>query len=160
MLFQRTNLVPFAIDLSAERLTVNGLGGDDTFNGAAGLAPLTLLSLNGGAGDDSLTGGDGPDLITGGDGNDKLDGDGGDDRLVGDRGSRHTRAAATATTRSSGTTATARTSRTATRGFDRVEINGSPAAGDAFTVRPNGAPSGDRPHEPRAVHRRLHRTRS
>src|SRR5207247_7331506 len=24
-------------------------------------------------------------------------------------------------------------------GFDRVEINGSPTAGDAFTVRPNGA---------------------
>ena len=42
VLFTRTNLVPFTVDFSAERLTVNGLGGDDTFNGAAGLAPLTL----------------------------------------------------------------------------------------------------------------------
>src|SRR3989440_3655087 len=86
VLFTRTNLVPFTVDFSAERLTVNGLGGDDTFNGAAGLAPLTLVTLNGGAGDDSLSGGDGPDLISGGDGNDKLDGAAGDDRVVGDRG--------------------------------------------------------------------------
>jgi Ca2+-binding RTX toxin-like protein len=73
VLFTRTNLVPFTIDFSAERLTVNGLVGDDTFNGAAGLAPLTLLSLNGGSGDDSLSGGDGPDLSTGGGGNDQHD---------------------------------------------------------------------------------------
>src|SRR5436305_950879 len=50
--FDRDNLVPFTVDFTAERLTVNGLGGDDTFNGAAGLAPLTLLTLNGGTGDD------------------------------------------------------------------------------------------------------------
>src|SRR4029453_16050605 len=79
VLFTRSNLVPFTVDFSAERLTVNGLGGDDTFNGAAGLAPLTLLSLNGGSGDDSLSGGDGPDLVTGGDGNDRLNGNGGGD---------------------------------------------------------------------------------
>ena len=85
VLFTRANLIPFTVDFSAERLTVNGFGGDDTFNGAAGLAPLTLLALNGGTGDDSLSGGDGPDLITGGDGNDKLDGGGGNDRVVGDR---------------------------------------------------------------------------
>ena len=39
VLFNRTNLVPFSVDFSAERLTVNGLGGGDTFNGAAWLAP-------------------------------------------------------------------------------------------------------------------------
>src|SRR4029453_13237927 len=50
VLFTRTNLVPFTVDFSAERLTVNGLGGDDTFNGAAGLAPLTPPRPNGGPG--------------------------------------------------------------------------------------------------------------
>jgi Ca2+-binding RTX toxin-like protein len=138
VLFTRTNLVPFTVDFSAERLTVNGLGGDDTFNGAAGLAPLTLASLNGGTGDDSLSGGDGPDLVTGGDGNDKLDGGAGDDRIVGDRG----------TDRLSGgdgndalvwNNGDGSDVADGNAGFDRVEINGAPAAGDAFTVRPNGA---------------------
>jgi hypothetical protein len=82
----RTNLGQFFIDLSAERLTVNGLGGDDTFTGAPGLAPLTLLSVNGGLGDDTITGGDGPDLITGGDGNDVLAGGLGNDTLDGGPG--------------------------------------------------------------------------
>jgi Ca2+-binding RTX toxin-like protein len=138
VLFNRTNLVPFAVDFSAERLTVNGLGGDDTFNGAAGLAPLTLLSLNGGSGDDSLTGGDGPDLITGGDGSDKLDGDAGDDRVVGDRG-------ADVLTGGDGNDVLVWNNGDGSDvsngdgGFDRVEINGSPAAGDAFPVLPNGA---------------------
>jgi Ca2+-binding RTX toxin-like protein len=136
--FTRTNLVPFAVDFSAERLTVNGLGGEDVFNGAAGLAPLTLLSVNGGSGDDSLTGGDGPDLITGGDGNDKLAGAGGDDRVIGDRGT-------DALLGGDGNDALVWNNGDGSdvsngdAGFDVVEINGSPAAGDAFTVRPNGA---------------------
>jgi Ca2+-binding RTX toxin-like protein len=138
VLFSRPNLVPFTVDLSAERLTVNGLGGDDTFNGAAGLAPLTLLSLNGGSGDDSLTGGDGPDLITGGDGNDKLSGEGGDDRVVGDRGTDILQGGDGNDTlvwnNGDGSDVS-----NGDAGFDVVEINGSPAAGDVFTVRPNGA---------------------
>jgi Ca2+-binding RTX toxin-like protein len=138
VLFNRTNLVPFAVDFSAERLTVNGLGGEDTFNGAAGLAPLTLLSLDGGSGRDSLTGGDGPDLITGGDGNDKLSGEGGDDRVVGDRGTDTLQGGdgddALVWNNGDGTDVM-----DGDAGFDRVEINGSPTAGDAFTVRPNGA---------------------
>ena len=138
VLFTRTNLVPFTVDFSAERLTVNGLGGDDTFNGDAGLAPLTLLTLNGGPGVDSLSGGDGPDLITGGEGDDKLDGAGGDDRVVGDRG----------TDRLSGgdgndvlvwNNGDGSDLADGNTGFDDVEINGSPTAGDAFRVRPNGA---------------------
>ena len=80
--FSRTNLGQFFIDLSAERLTVNGLGGDDTFTGATGLAPLTLLSVNGGSGDDTITGGDGNDVLDGGGGSDVLDGQQGDDRLL------------------------------------------------------------------------------
>jgi Ca2+-binding RTX toxin-like protein len=136
--FNRTNLVPFAVDFSAERLRVNGLGGDDTFNGAAGLAPLTLVSLDGGTGDDSLTGGDGPDLITGGDGNDKLNGDGGDDRVIGDRGTDALNGGDGNDTlvwnNGDGSDVS-----NGDAGFDVVEINGSPAAGDVFTVRPNGA---------------------
>ena len=136
VLFTRTNLVPFTVDFSAERLTVNGLGGDDTFNGDAGLAPLTLLALNGGTGDDSLTGGDGPDLISGGDGNDKLDGDVGDDRLVGDRGT-------DTLTGGDGDDALIWNNGDGSdvmngdAGADAVEINGAPTAGDIFTAAPN-----------------------
>ena len=138
VLFTRTNLVPFTIDFSAERLTVNGLGGEDTFNGAAGLAPLTLISLNGGSGDDSFEGGDGPDLISGGDGDDKLSGGGGDDRVIGDRGTDRLSGAQgddTLVWNNGDGSDTA----DGDAGFDRVEINGSPTAGDALTVSPNGA---------------------
>jgi Ca2+-binding RTX toxin-like protein len=138
VLFTRTNLVPFTLDFSAERLTVNGLGGDDTFNGAAGLAPLTLVSLGGGTGDDSLSGGDGPDLITGGDGNDKLDGAAGDDRVVGDRGTDRVSGGdgddALVWNNGDGSDVS-----DGNAGFDHVEINGAPTAGDVFKVRPNGA---------------------
>jgi len=138
VLLNRTNLVPFAVDFSAERLTVNGLGGADAFNGAAGLAPLTLLSLNGGSDDDSLDGGDGPDLISGGDGNDMLDGGGGDDRVAGNRGTDVLSGGegddALVWNNGDGSDVA-----DGLAGFDRVEINGSPTAGDALTVRPNGA---------------------
>jgi len=136
VLLTRANLIPFTVDFSAERLTVNGLGGDDTFNGAAGLAPLTLLALNGGTGDDSLSGGDGPDLITGGDGNDKLDGGGGNDRVVGDRGT-------DALSGGDGDDALVWNNGDGTdvmdgdAGADNVEINGAPTAGDIFTAAPN-----------------------
>ena len=136
VLFTRANLVPFTVDFSAERLTVNGLGGDDTFNGAEGLAPLTLLALNGGTGDDSLSGGDGPDLITGGDGNDKLDGDGGNDRVVGDRGTDTLSGGdgddALVWNNGDGTDVM-----DGDAGADNVEINGAPTAGDIFTAAPN-----------------------
>ena len=138
VLFTRSNLVPFTVDFSAERLTVNGLGGGDTFDGAAGLAPLTLVSLNGGSGDDSLSGGDGPDLVTGGDGNDKLNGNGGDDRVVGDRGA-DTLFGDDGNDTLVWNNGDGSDVADGNAGFDRVEINGSPTAGDAFTVRPNGA---------------------
>jgi Ca2+-binding RTX toxin-like protein len=138
VLFERNNLVPFTVDFSAERLTVNGLGGGDTFNGAAGLAPLTLISLDGGSGDDSLVGGDGADLISGGDGNDKLAGAGGDDRVVGDRGS-DTLSGGDGDDALVWNNGDGSDVADGDAGFDRVEINGSPTAGDAFTVRPSGA---------------------
>ena len=79
------NLVPFTLDFGAERLTVNGLRGDDTSTATPGSrrspsSPSTAAPAPTGSR------GDGPDLITGGDDADKLDGAGGDDRVVGDRG--------------------------------------------------------------------------
>src|SRR3954447_19013006 len=85
--FDRLNLVPFTLDIDAERITVNGLQGNDHIAGAPGLAARRiLLTLKGGRGADRITGGDGPDLLTGGDDADVLDGGGGNDRIVGDRG--------------------------------------------------------------------------
>ena len=84
--FQRTNLVPFTLDTATERFQVNGLGGNDSITAPDGVGALTLLSVDGGAGADTITGSDGPDLINGGEGNDVLNGGGGDDRIVGDRG--------------------------------------------------------------------------
>lgn len=56
--FQRTNLVPFALDIGGvETLTVNGIGGDDTFtaNSLGGAADLTSVRLNGENGNDTFT---------------------------------------------------------------------------------------------------------
>src|SRR4030095_2889332 len=84
--FKRTNLVQFTLDTVTERFEVNGLGGDDSLSASDGVRALTLLSVDGGAGVDTVNGSDGPDLILGGEGNDVLSGGGGDDRIVGDRG--------------------------------------------------------------------------
>ncbi len=144
-LFTRINLVPFAIDLSAERLTVNGLGGDDGFspnpgnpNAASQFPGVTSLTLSGGSGADRLVGGDGSDVINGGDGDDQLQGGGGDDRLTGDRGSDKVfgDAGDDALVWNNGDGSD---QNFGDAGFDRAEVNGSPAAGDAFKLSPNGA---------------------
>jgi len=137
--FDRTNLVPFGIDVSAERLTVNGLGGDDTMTGADDLSARTLLTLNGGTGLDVLTGGDGADLITGGDDNDTLDGAGGGDRVIGDRGTDVLRGG-TGDDVLVWNNGDGSDTDTGGDGVDRVEVNGA-GAGDAFTITPNGAKS-------------------
>ena len=134
--FDRTNLVPFSLDVSAERMTINGLGGDDTITGAAGLAAVPVaLTLNGGTGADTITGGDNADLITGGDGDDTLAGAAGDDRVVGDRG-------ADSMSGGDGDDTTVwnngdgSDTMNGDAGLDRVEVNGA-GAGDAFAVAPN-----------------------
>src|SRR5262249_52074303 len=103
--------------------------------GAAGLAPLTLLSLNGGTGIDTITGGDGADLITGGEDNDVLDGAGGNDRVIGDRGADTLRGG-------DGDDTVVWNNRDGSAsddgGIDRMEVNGAAGAGDTFTVAPNG----------------------
>lgn len=135
--FDRTNLVPFTLDMSVEKLTANGLGGGDTMTGAAGLAPLVTLVLNGGVGADTLTGGDGNDIITGGDENDTLAGSGGDDRIVGDRGD---------DTMNGGdgddllvwNNGDNTDIHNGEGGFDTVEVNGATGAGDQFVTKPAG----------------------
>jgi Ca2+-binding RTX toxin-like protein len=77
----RTNLEPSKLDIATERLDVNGLGGNDSVSASAGVGAQTLLSVDGGAGADTISGSEGPDLITGGDGNDVLHGGGGDDTI-------------------------------------------------------------------------------
>src|SRR5439155_10421463 len=49
--FDRVTPAPFFLDIgSTENLVVNMNGGDDTFTGANGLAPLIQLTVDGGAG--------------------------------------------------------------------------------------------------------------
>jgi Ca2+-binding RTX toxin-like protein len=136
--FQRTNLVPFTLDTATERFQVNGLGGNDLVSANAGVGALTLLSVDGGAGDDTINGSDGPDLILGGEGNDVLNGGGGDDRIVGDRGTDTMNGGAGDDTlvwnNGDGTDVI-----NGDAGSDDVEVNGSPTASDIFTVEPSGA---------------------
>lgn len=136
--FDRTNLVPFSLDIGGtERLALNGLGGDDSIAGADGLAPLTSLALSGGTGNDALTGGDGADLVSGGDGADALSGGGGGDRVVGDRGG-DTFAGGAGDDVLVWNNGDGSDVMNGDDGLDRVEVNGALGAGDAFTVVPNG----------------------
>lgn len=161
VLFKRTNLVKFEINLSAERLTVNGLGGPDHFTpdpeAPTGLAGLTGLTLNGGSGGDRLVGGDGADQINGGTGadalgggegadqinggdeNDIVEGDGGDDRIVGGTGadSLSGNAGDDAIVWNNGDGSDPVNDGGA--GFDRVEVNGSATAGDVLKLTANAS---------------------
>ena len=136
--FDRTNLVPFTLDIDAERITVNGLQGDDSIEGSPGLAGLITMTLNGGQGADKITGGDGPDVINGGDGSDDLSGGAGNDRIVGDRG-------ADTMSGDDGDDTTVWNNGDGSdrmdggNGIDRAEVNGAAGQGDAFTIAPNGA---------------------
>jgi Ca2+-binding RTX toxin-like protein len=135
---RRTNLGQFTFDAATERFEVNGLGGDDFLQAKAGVGALTLLSVDGGAGVDTVTGSDGADLISGGEANDVLSGGGGDDRVVGDRGADTMNGGAGDDTLvwNNGDGSDVASGDT---GRDDVEVNGAPAAGDLFTVQPNGA---------------------
>ena len=159
VLFERINLVPFEIEVQAERLTVNGLGGADHFapdpEAPTGLAGRTVLTLNGGSGGDRLSGGDGADQINGGSGvddlaggegadqvnggdeNDVVEGGGGDDRIVGGTGS-------DALFGGAGDDAIVWNNGDGSdpvneggSGFDRIEVNGSATAGDVTKLTAN-----------------------
>jgi Ca2+-binding RTX toxin-like protein len=84
VLFKRVN-APFSVDMgTVEKLSITSFSGNDKLTTAPG---ITLpMSIDAGAGDDTITTGDGNDVILGGDGNDVLNGAGGGDRIVGERG--------------------------------------------------------------------------
>jgi Ca2+-binding RTX toxin-like protein len=78
---------PFSLDIgTTENLVLNGNGGDDTITASDGLDGLIKLTLDGGAGNDTITGGDGDDVILGGDGDDVLTGGPGYDTIDGGSG--------------------------------------------------------------------------
>ena len=62
-----------------DQLVVNMLGGDDTVDASTMPASVVRLSVDGGAGNDTILGGDGSDVLMGGDGNDLIDGGRGND---------------------------------------------------------------------------------
>ena len=134
----RTNLGLFTFDAATERFEVNGLGGNDSVTANDGVGAFTLLSVDGGAGADTVNGSEGADLILGGEANDVLSGGGGDDRIVGDRGN-DTMNGGTGDDTLVWNNGDATDVANGDAGRDDVEVNGAPAAGDIFTVQPNGA---------------------
>src|SRR5450432_3032759 len=85
--FDRITPAPFSLDIgTTENLVLNMNGGDDVFTAGNGLAPLIHLTVDGGAGNDTITGGDGNDTLLGGDGNDIITGGRGNDTLIGGNG--------------------------------------------------------------------------
>jgi Ca2+-binding RTX toxin-like protein len=68
--------------VNSEALAVESLAGNDALNAGLGLAALTQLTLDGGAGNDVINGGDGNDLLRGGTENDAIDGNGGADTAL------------------------------------------------------------------------------
>jgi predicted lipoprotein with Yx(FWY)xxD motif len=62
-----------------DQLSVSGLGGADSIDASALAADAIALTLNGGAGDDTIAGGQGVENSVGGDGNDTIDGNKGND---------------------------------------------------------------------------------
>jgi Ca2+-binding RTX toxin-like protein len=81
--FDRVTPAPFSIDIgTSENLVVNMNGGDDSFSATGNLAALINLTVDGGAGNDTLLGGNGNDRLLGGDGNDFVDGNQGSDTAL------------------------------------------------------------------------------
>lgn len=81
--FDRLDPAPFAIDIgTTERLVVNMNGGDDRFSATGNLAALIGITVDGGAGNDTILGSNGADLLLGGDGSDFIDGQQGNDTAL------------------------------------------------------------------------------
>ena len=81
--FDRVDPAPFSIDIgSTENLVVNMNGGDDTFSATGNLAALIKVTVDGGAGNDTILGSNGNDLLLGGTGNDFIDGQQGTDTAL------------------------------------------------------------------------------
>ena len=127
--FQRNNLGLFTLDIgTTENLDVNGQGGSDVIVGSVGLQGLISLDLDGGEGNDLLIGGDGVDVLRGGAGNDTLIGSRGNDIALGEAGNDlfvHNNGDGSDFLEGGS-------------GNDTVQANGSDAAGDDFSIAPNG----------------------
>ena len=81
--FDRITPAPFSIDIgTSEKLVLNANGGDDRFSATGNLAALIAITVDGGAGNDTLLGGNGVDFLLGGDGNDFVDGNQGNDTAL------------------------------------------------------------------------------
>jgi Ca2+-binding RTX toxin-like protein len=80
--FDRLDPAPFALDIgTCERLVLNANGGNDSFSATGNLAALIQITVDGGAGDDTILGSNGADLLLGGDNNDFIDGQQGNDNV-------------------------------------------------------------------------------
>jgi Ca2+-binding RTX toxin-like protein len=78
--FDRVSPAPFTLDIgTTENLVLRANGGDDVITAGNGLSTLIHLTLDGGAGNDTITGDDGNDTLIGGDGNDLVTGGRGSD---------------------------------------------------------------------------------
>jgi Ca2+-binding RTX toxin-like protein len=78
--FDRLDPAPFSIDIgTSENLVVNMNGGNDSFSATGNLAALIQITVDGGAGNDTILGSNGADLLRGGDGDDFVDGQQGND---------------------------------------------------------------------------------
>jgi Ca2+-binding RTX toxin-like protein len=81
--FDRVTPAPFSIDIgTSENLTLNANGGEDTFSATGNLAALIKITVDGGAGNDTILGSNGNDVLLGGSGNDFADGQQGNDTAV------------------------------------------------------------------------------
>jgi Ca2+-binding RTX toxin-like protein len=80
--FDRVNPAPFALDIgTSEKLVLNANGGNDSFSATGNLATLIQMTVDGGAGNDTLLGSNGADFLFGGTANDFIDGQQGNDTV-------------------------------------------------------------------------------
>ena len=78
--FDRLSPAPFSLDIgTTENFVLNMNGGDDQFSATGNLAALINVTVDGGAGNDTILGSNGNDHLFGGDGNDFIDGEQGND---------------------------------------------------------------------------------
>jgi Ca2+-binding RTX toxin-like protein len=67
---------------ASDQLLVRGLGGDDTISVVTGAPSDAVLTIDGGAGNDTITGSGGADTLLGGSGDDLMRGGGGSDTAL------------------------------------------------------------------------------
>jgi Ca2+-binding RTX toxin-like protein len=81
--FDRVTPAPFFIDIgTSEKLILNANGGDDSFSATGDLAALIQITVDGGAGNDTILGSNGADILIGGDNDDFIDGNQGSDTIL------------------------------------------------------------------------------